>query len=243
MKTPGLERWDAVERLSEDVRQIFMKLVQENERLVRTVRALEDENRGLKEMLQNAAQVVHAREGELDRLLHLVDEVSVSNTDLTGQLEELMQQITAMTNLYVSAYQLLRSLDPAEVLCAVEEIVINLIGCEHYVVARVAGEVEVLGSMGLDAEYLAGLRPDDPLLGALRDHGRVITEPNGVPLALAGRKAVAAIPLRVGDRVEGAIVILRLLPQKDGLNFDDHELMELLASRAGIALQIAAMLG
>ena len=52
----------------------------------------------------------------------------------------------------------------------------------------------------------------------------------------------ACIPLRVGDRATGAIAIFRLLPQKvDGLGVLDHELFDLLASQAGVALYATAL--
>ncbi len=53
----------------------------------------------------------------------------------------------------------------------------------------------------------------------------------------------ACIPLRLRDRVYGALALFRLLPQKSGrLESIDHELLDLLAAQAGPALHAASLL-
>jgi GAF domain-containing protein len=51
-----------------------------------------------------------------------------------------------------------------------------------------------------------------------------------------GGEPVVSIPLRVDDRPVGAIVIYKLLQQKDGFSPLDHELFTLLAGHAATAI-------
>jgi hypothetical protein len=51
----------------------------------------------------------------------------------------------------------------------------------------------------------------------------------------------ACLPLKLEDRVTGAIAIFRLLPQKSGLEPVDRELFDLLATHAAMALYCTAL--
>jgi hypothetical protein len=52
----------------------------------------------------------------------------------------------------------------------------------------------------------------------------------------------ACIPLKVGDEVTGVIAVFRLLPQKaNALDSLDHELLDLLATQAGVALHCSRL--
>lgn len=52
-----------------------------------------------------------------------------------------------------------------------------------------------------------------------------------------------ALPLCLGERVTGGIVLFSLLAQKRGFNDADYELFELLSEHAAIALHCTALPG
>ena len=75
-----------------------------------------------------------------------------------------------------------------------------------------------------------------PVGEAVRD-GEVVTgDPTAVGEPGQIGEPVVCIPLRVDDKPVGAIVIHRLLQQKDGFSPLDHELFTLMAGHAATAI-------
>lgn len=145
--------------------------------------------------------MAHSSEQELDRL--------------RAQLAELEQQHANLTCLYVACSRLHASPDREEVLAAIHEIVINLIGCEEFAVFEKEGEkLSLLSSFGtVPAPYL--------------ESGSNVS---------AFENVTAVVPLVLDGRETGAIVLFRLLDHKPGLEPVDHELFELLSTHAATAL-------
>ena len=129
---------------------------------------------------------------------------------LREQLAELEQQHAHLTCLYVACSRLHASPDREDVLAAIHEIVINLIGCEELAVFEKHGEqLSLISSFGID--------------------------PTGVD---SFENATAVVPLIRDGRETGAIVLFRLLDHKPGLEPIDHELFELLSTHAATALSV-----
>jgi hypothetical protein len=165
---------------------------------------------------------------------------------LEGELADMEQllvtterQASRLANLYVAAYQLHASLNPLEVRAAVGEIAVNLLGAEACVLLlrleAGAGAYEII-DLAADApapppydrpSYAGG---DDTLVDASLADGSVRFGP------APGSGAVAVVPLAVQGQVLGALVILRLLPHKQGLHREDRELLDLLGAHAASAL-------
>ena len=147
------------------------------------------------------------------------------------QFAEVERQNANLAALYAASYQL-HTPRRAEVLIAIHEIVINLIGCEEFAVLGLGrgGELRPLSQMGVEGQRLAGLRLDDGIIARALDAG--------APMVGDERDAdiVAAVPLLVAGRAVGMIVLFRLLPQKPRIEAFDHELLSLLASHAATAL-------
>ncbi|HSP15595.1 MAG TPA: GAF domain-containing protein [Thermoanaerobaculia bacterium] len=162
--------------------------------------------------------------------------------ELAARLEaeriELEEQNTNLANLYVASYRLHSTLDRAEVLAGIQEIIINLVGSEELTVWELDHEVPRLAAaVGVEAERFDELPEDarrriDECMRSrqlwVRDGGAVAAEP-----------LTACIPMIVDDRPTGAIAIFRLLQQKSGLDAVDRELFGLLATHAATALYCA----
>jgi nitrate/nitrite-specific signal transduction histidine kinase len=154
---------------------------------------------------------------------------------LREQYQNFEEQNSNLANLYVASHQLHTCPDRATVLSTIQEIIINLIGSEQLVIYQRGSDAvfRPAASFGLDEERLVEL----PGEGALEKLGQgdVFADPaHQQPLT-------ACVPLKVGDRVEGAILVFRLLEHKPSLEQVDHELFELLSVHASTALHCASL--
>lgn len=155
------------------------------------------------------------------------------------QFAEVERQNANLAALYAASYQL-HTPRRAEVLIAIHEIVINLIGSEEFAVLALGrgGELRPLSHMGVEPARLAAVRLDEGMIGRAVAEGAPVVAPDG-PGGLTSDDPdgiVACVPLMVAGRTVGMIVLYRLLPQKPRLEPFDHELLALLASHAATAL-------
>jgi nitrate/nitrite-specific signal transduction histidine kinase len=177
-----------------------------------------------------------------ERATELAERIDVLERKLVD-MEQLLvtaeRQASRLANLYVAAYQLHASLDPAEVRAAVGDIAVNLLGAEscflllglgdeptgHEVVNLVA---EQRLAAPFDAARYAGA--GDVLVDASLGDGVVRFGP------ASGSCAIAVVPLAAQGQVLGALVLVRLLPHKAALHHQDRELLDLLGAHAASAL-------
>ena len=168
------------------------------------------------------------------RVTDLVTELEEQSRRFSERYIEVEEQNTKLANLYVASYQLNGTLDRERVIASIQEIIINLIGCEQLAIwelDEVLGALIMTSSFGIDASRWACIPLGSGLVGSVASTGeRFIAGENG-PGDL-----VACIPLKLDDRVIGAIGIFSLLQQKQGLEPLDFELFDLLASHAASAL-------
>jgi nitrate/nitrite-specific signal transduction histidine kinase len=176
---------------------------------------------------------------EAERALALEEEVR----DLERRLAAAEQQSERLMRLYVATYQLHATLNPPEVLEAISEIVVDLIGADRFALllsdpsAPAGGRTAVVLCHGLGEEvadrsfirfagrhYAGG----DALVDATLADGRLRTGSDGGP--------VAVVPLNVAGRTVGALVLLRLLGHRHELGPEDRETLDLLAAHAAAAL-------
>ena len=165
------------------------------------------------------------------------DEIEKENKDFADRYLEVQSQNDNLLNLYVASYQLHSTLDASEVVCAIEEIVLNLIGAEEYFVC-------MLDTKKGYPSIVVGEGPE----GSLRGKSLIDADPILMSVLREGkpyfRKGIgetspflACTPLKVKDDIVGAISIFKLLDQKkEGLTAIDHELLTLLADHAATAL-------
>jgi len=126
--------------------------------------------------------------------------------------------------------------------------VINLIGAEIFCVYVCEEGGDVLTPVAAEGDVVAEcptLRVGEGFVGRSVASGEVEignpAEEGRRPSA--GGQPVVSIPLRVDDQAVGAIVIYRLLQQKDGFSSLDNELFTLLAGHAATAIFASRLYG
>jgi len=159
-KKDGEGQGSYVFKVREDTRRYVQDLLGENEKLRRLVASLEsDKSRLLSEKMILQEKLLSLRE-ELDRIYHeqsdlrrQLAEVEAANQSSSRQYFEVEQQNNNLANLYVASFQLHSTLDRGEVLAAIKEIVINLIGSEELAIYEMdddGRELKLVGSFGID---------------------------------------------------------------------------------------------
>ena len=182
-----------------------------------------------------SAQPDNDQQELVERLLRENEQLRAENQRFADRYQHIEEQSSNLANLYVASYQLHTSVDRATVLNTIQEIVINLVGSEQLAIYERGSDsvFRPAASFGLDEERLAAVFGEYAVekLG----EGHVFLDP-------ADRQPLTAcVPLQIGDRVEGAILVFRLLEHKPELQPVDHELFELLAVHASTALHCASL--
>jgi hypothetical protein len=148
------------------------------------------------------------------------------------------QRNMAISNLYVAIHQLHGSLARREVLEALQEILVGLIGSEMLAVFERCHDgmaFKLIASAGIDEDAYRELDATHDPLGRLIASGTRYVAGDGIAPDLAEPLA-AVLPLRLDGCVTGGIVLFALLSQKEGFHEVDYELFDLLATHAAIAL-------
>jgi hypothetical protein len=240
-------------KVREDTRRYVQDLLGENEKLRRLVASLEsDKGRLLSEKMGLQEKLLTLRE-ELDRIYHeqsdlrrQLAEIEAANQQYSYQYVEVEQQNNNLANLYVASYQLHSTLDRGEVLAAIKEIVINLIGSEELAIYEMSADgtaLRLVGSFGIDPVTYATVPLGSGIIGKTAVSGEIYLPGKGIDLARAPREThlTVCVPLKLGEAVSGALAVFRLLPQKKGLEAIDYELFNLLATHAGTALYLTRL--
>jgi hypothetical protein len=178
-------------------------------------------------------------EDENEAILAQLLSVENENQQFAERYLEIEEENNNLANLYVASYQLHSTLDPNEVMKVILEIVINLIGAELfcvYVCQDTGDTLEPVAAEGGDVSDFPLVALGHGPVGESVESGDVMStgpaEHGGAGLG----QPIVCIPLRVEDKPIGAIVIHRLLSQKDGFSALDHELFSLLAGHAATAI-------
>ena len=231
-----------VQRVREDTSRILADLKSQNERLRSSIAALESDRSRLQldkvrlqEQLMNVREDLSQRIEEHNALLRRLSDVEEENEVVSCRFLEIETQNTNLANLYVAGYQLHGSLDREQVLGAIREIIINLIGSEDFAIFERVGDVlHLIGWFEEPPPAWSEVRLGSGVIGQVASTGESYFPAENRPPNVG---IAACVPLKVDERVTGVIALFRLLPQKqNALQPVDEELLNLLASQAGIAL-------
>jgi GAF domain-containing protein len=125
------------------------------------------------------------------------------------------------------------------VLEVIQEILANLVGTEETAVFERddhAGSLRLISSNGIEAQAFARVAVGEGIIGTVVASGETWIVGDSAPGVGREAQLTACVPLKLEERVTGAICIFRLLPQKSGLEPCDRELFDLLATHAATAL-------
>lgn len=217
------------------------------------LRPMADENRDLKQRLEIARREAKEARDRLSTARLQTEQQASERLQLERQLLEIEsesrryleqyldveQQNANLANLYVAGYRLHSTLDRAEVIEGIQEIIVNLVGSEEFLILE--------GEPGVDARIVVGMGVDADTWEAVPEWARRRVESccstgavwvgdTATEDGAAGPDIVGCIPLRLDGATCGAIALFGLLPQKNGIEPIDRELFSLLASHAATAL-------
>lgn len=222
-------------------------LLKENERLRYKIVQLEEESKSLKKEKDGEGQfadlqnkVTQLKE-EKQALLDRFQEVEAENKDFAAKYVEVEEENNNLANLYVASYQLHSTLDFTEVLRILQEIVINLVGSDRFVILvldEVMNELSAVAAEGVDEKRFRKIKVGDGVIGEVAKTGESYFLPD-----VEGFKPsheldpIVCIPLKIKDRIIGILAIFSLLEQKSKkLNRVDYELFSMLAGHAATAI-------
>lgn len=157
---------------------------------------------------------------ELNRLRTQNEQLVGSNRDLSSLLASTDKRSGELVKIIVAFRRLLDSDDAASALRCIEEIVINIIGSENFVVLLL-DERDMARPVAGFGDALTQAHVRLPLLDELH------------------RSAARLVPLYIADELVGGIAIAELLPHRDALNYNDDQVLNLLSRYAASVIMAA----
>ncbi len=249
------DRGEAVLAIFQRGAEFTKQLLDENSRLrrelgevqLRTSHAAQSDDEWSK-LREEFNSKIEELENQNQTMLEQLRSIEGENLHFAERYVEVEEENNNLANLYVASYQLHSTLDSSEVVKVILEIVINLIGAEIfcvYVCEEGSHDLVPVAAEGDRVSDCPMLRVGEGFVGQSVASGEVAigdpAEEGGRPSS--GSAPVVSIPLRVDDQAVGAIVIYRLLQQKDGFSALDNELFTLLAGHAATAIFASRLYG
>jgi hypothetical protein len=220
-----------VETLRETIGELLVdnrRYRSDNIRLAKALVERGDDSGDLLKTLQASQEKARVHQ---QQVRELIDE----NAEISTRLVEVEELNGSMMSMYVSSFQLHATLDVDEVVRVIEEIVVNFIGASSYAIlmSDEGDTFRVVGQRELDGRLPEkGISPRGVLAEIIGGKTAYVHTSNR-----AAREGVlAAVPLAMGNRVVGAVMIFGLLSQKERLLPNDIELLSLLGGHAASAL-------
>ncbi len=244
----GADRGDAVLAIFQRGAEFTKQILEENTRLRRELSEVQlrhgqaaQRDSEWDKLRSELISKIEELENQNDAILEQLKSVEGENLHFAERYVEVEEENNNLANLYVASYQLHSTLDPSEVVKVILEIVINLIGAEIfgvYVCEEDGDELRPVASEGEPVSAFPTLRLGEGMVGQSVAEGEVELGDPGISGGPPSRGAepVVSIPLRVDEKPVGAIVMNKLLQQKDGFSALDNELFTLLAGHAATAI-------
>lgn len=232
--------------------QLAEDLLKENERLRQRIAALDEDNAQLRTQLASDAAIrdallkIEKLEREKHELLSRVTEAAAISTRNVAQYVAVENDLANLANLYVAVDHLHATLDLGRVLTQIRELLEQLVGSRMHAIYYLDASREALvpiAAHGIDRDRLPHVEtrvPDDAPPSSTRAIERAYLTGVSVladDLEETGLdRPAACIPLTLGKRQVGVIVVHALLPQKPALTPLDFELFRMLGAHAATAI-------
>ncbi len=178
---------------------------------------------------------------EADRLRVQVSTLLSTQRQLSSLLVAADTRTGDLMKLIVTVRALIESRDAAAAMESLQDILVNVIGADDFTIYSIDPRQQLLVAIaGTNTHARASdhVPVNDSWLGSVVHSGTLfVTRPIDRTVAKPKYADVAAvIPLRVLDRVVGAIVVARLLPHRERLDGCDREILALLGVYAATAI-------
>ena len=170
----------------------------------------------------------------VERLQTQVEQLIASNRDLSELLLASERRRGEMMKLIVAFRRLVEATDAMSAIRAVEEILVTVIGTEDFVV--LAAEGDQLKPVAGFGSALQQARTTPLLVEHVTDSVPNRGAPAVVSRWLGVTDAVACIPLKIHDRIVGAVVIGSLLSHREPLGVHDNNVLCLLGDFAATSI-------
>jgi hypothetical protein len=177
---------------------------------------------------------------EADRLRLQVSTLLATQRQLSTLLVAADGRTGAMMKLLVAVRSLIESRNAPAAMESLQDILVTVLGADEFKIYSVDARQQMLVPIaGTNAPSGAGELV--PLHGSwlgrvVRASGVYVARDADRPARRGDAGVAAVVPLRVLDRVVGAIVIVRLLPHREALDGCDREVLGLLGVYAATAI-------
>lgn len=181
------------------------------------------------------------RARDFTRLEQQLQDLSMQYLQRCAEMSLRDEKHAAMAKLYAGAKRLHQAVKEGRVADALVEIGSNLIGCEQMALMVARGKrnkVAFMGSVGLNRKQLNSMRMNARAIIEDACTGSIYMASDGEkpdPF-LSSLGITAFVPFWLDYTTKGAIVFFGLLPQRNGLDSTDRELLTLLCAYAGPCL-------
>jgi hypothetical protein len=230
-----LRRIRYVERVREATRALFEDLLEANRRLGLAISVLgKERDLASREDLNELNKRSERWRAEQQGVLELLETIDVEHRRFEEQFQEIERQNSNLASLYAAGHALHASVDRAAVLSGIQEIVINLVGSEEFAIVAADEALTPYALFGMQPQHLAGLTPRSGIIGRAATEQRPLALMLRMPADPTGVRV--CIPLQIGERTHGFVLIFSFLPHKEELQPLDYELFSLVASQAAAAL-------
>jgi hypothetical protein len=158
------------------------------------------------------------------------------------QAAECPADLSVWTKLYATSEAMLTAMRQGKMIATLVEICSNLLGCEQVAIVeieRATRRIHFIAVEGLSPERLEVLTQSARSLESRIEPGDAeVVPPQGEETANLRSLGISAlIPLWADQRSRGAMVLFQLLPQRDGFDVEDREVLQLLSLYAGPCLR------
>jgi GAF domain-containing protein len=176
---------------------------------------------------------------EADRLRAQVSTLLDTHQQISSLLVAADTRLGDLMKLFVTIRAMIESRDANAALASLQDILINVIGCEEYTIYSIDPRDRMLIPVRGSSAFVRAtdsVSLDRSWLGDIVRSGTMLVAPKREPGDSRMADVAAVVPLKVLDRVVGTIVIGSLLPQRELLGGRDRELLGLLAAYAATAI-------
>lgn len=147
------------------------------------------------------------------------------------------------TKLYTVSQTMLSGMHEDNIPSAVEEICSNLLGCEELAIVEIShekGSVRFLAAEGISSATRRAVAESGTILESQIQRGclRILSDNDDARSAQLEHLGVSAlVPLWSDEESSGAILLFQLLPQRNGFDVEDRQILQFLSTHAGACLR------